>query len=113
LRWRRFFLLAVEDELDASGNAQLVEDFKQIISNDFLLVRGWSANGRVRKLRAYRFAVRAGLSTLRIGLKPMAVTLAATTVGIALAGLDRGPSSASEQGKRQRADKLAGVSQKS
>jgi hypothetical protein len=36
-------LEAIEDEFDAAGDTQLVENLKQIISNDLLLGRGWSA----------------------------------------------------------------------
>jgi hypothetical protein len=36
-------LQAVEDELDAGGDAELVKNTKKIIADDFLLAGGWTA----------------------------------------------------------------------
>jgi hypothetical protein len=36
-------LQAVEDQLDAGGDAELVKNAKKIIADDFLLAGGWTA----------------------------------------------------------------------
>jgi hypothetical protein len=35
------FLEAIEDELDARGNTDLIEDAEEVVANDLLLSRGW------------------------------------------------------------------------
>ena len=75
-------LEAIEDEFDAAGDSELVEDSKKVIANDLLISRGW----RARKVALFCYALTGGLgivATLSRRANPMlTATLAGLTLGL-------------------------------
>ena len=86
---QRPFLEAVQDEFHAGGNAQLVEYFEQIISDDLLLARGWSS----RAVALATYAVTALMASIGLWMAgadavKTSIFLAVGAVGAILAGID-------------------------